>query len=158
MSEQHGPDASADLTHRIRPLLGRDPHERGRAATSLECLYDLVIVVAIGQAADQMAHMLAAGHITVALGCHDLSVVSVFVLGVYSLYGILYREISRFHLGLLAGTLLVLAAGPVLAAMGVPVTVCLLVVMAAPLVTIIGYELHGHRGVALALERVVQGK
>jgi len=84
--------------------------------------------------------------------------VSVFVLGIYSLYSILYREISRFHLALLAGTALVTAAGPMLAASGVSMALCLLVVMMPPLVSIVGYEAHGHKEVALALERVLRSK
>ena len=39
-----------DLGHRRRPLRGRDPHQPHRAATPLELLYDLVFVVAFGQA------------------------------------------------------------------------------------------------------------
>lgn len=67
----HGPATPADTgsrTHRMRPMLGRDPHESGRVATTLELLYDLVFVVAIGQAANQFAHLLAEGHVGAALG------------------------------------------------------------------------------------------
>lgn len=54
--------------HRIQRILGRDPHEAGRAATTLELLFDLVFVVAIGQAADQLARLLAEGHMLAAIG------------------------------------------------------------------------------------------
>jgi low temperature requirement protein LtrA len=47
-----------DLGHRRRLLSGRDPHEPHRAATPLELLYDLVFVVAFGQAANELAHWL----------------------------------------------------------------------------------------------------
>jgi len=50
-----------DLGHRRRRLTGRDPHEPHRAATPLELLYDLVFVVAFGQAADELAHYVAEG-------------------------------------------------------------------------------------------------
>lgn len=48
-------------------MLGRDPDEEGRAATPLELLYDLTFVVAFGIAGQQMAHMLAEGHVVMAI-------------------------------------------------------------------------------------------
>jgi low temperature requirement protein LtrA len=67
MSE-HSPAAQAHRAHRIRPMTGRDPHESGRTATALELLYDLVFVVAIGQAANQLAHLVAEGHYAAGIG------------------------------------------------------------------------------------------
>lgn len=67
MSE-HGNAAPKDLTHRIRAMSGRDPHETGRTATTLELLYDLVFVVAIGQAGNQLAHLVAEGHYAAGIG------------------------------------------------------------------------------------------
>lgn len=67
MSE-HRNAAQVHLTHRIRAMAGRDPHESGRTATPLELLYDLVFVVAIGQAANQFAHLVAEGHYGAAIG------------------------------------------------------------------------------------------
>jgi low temperature requirement protein LtrA len=52
-----------DLGHRRRPLSGRDPDEPHRTATPLELLYDLVFVVAFGQAANELAHYVAEGHL-----------------------------------------------------------------------------------------------
>ena len=49
--------------HRLLPMRGRDPHERHRAATPLELLFDLTFVVAFAQAGDQLAHYLAEGHV-----------------------------------------------------------------------------------------------
>ena len=49
--------------HRLRVMSGRDPGEPHRAATPLELLYDLTFVVAFGQAADQLAHLLAVDHV-----------------------------------------------------------------------------------------------
>ena len=63
-----GHAAPADRTHRIRPMIGRDPHEGARAATTLELLYDLVFVVAIGQAANQLAHLVSEGHYGAGIG------------------------------------------------------------------------------------------
>ena len=47
--------------HRRRRFTGRDPSERDRAATPLELLYDLTIVVAFGTAADQLAEYVSEG-------------------------------------------------------------------------------------------------
>ncbi|HKA67623.1 MAG TPA: low temperature requirement protein A [Actinomycetes bacterium] len=44
-------------------MSGRDPDEEHRSATPLELLYDLTFVVAFGVAAEQFAHLLAAGHL-----------------------------------------------------------------------------------------------
>jgi low temperature requirement protein LtrA len=54
--------------HRLRPMSGRDPRERHRSATPLELLYDLTFVVAFGTASDQIAHLLAEGHVAVGVG------------------------------------------------------------------------------------------
>lgn len=64
------PQPTADLrrTHRLCQAASRDPHEHGRTATPLELLYDLVFVVAIGQAASQFAHVFAEGHVAAATG------------------------------------------------------------------------------------------
>lgn len=48
-------------------MAGRDPHEDGRVATSLELFYDLVFVVAFSVAGTQVAHQLAEGHYEVAI-------------------------------------------------------------------------------------------
>jgi low temperature requirement protein LtrA len=52
-----------DLGHRRRRLSGRDPDEPHRTATPLELLYDLVFVVAFGQAANELAHYVAEDHV-----------------------------------------------------------------------------------------------
>jgi hypothetical protein len=43
----------------------------------------------------------------------------------------------------------------VLATIGAPMAVCLVVLMLAPLVPVIGYETIGHRHVAVALQRTL---
>ena len=48
-------------------LQGRDPHEEHRVSSPLELLVDLCFVVAVAQAASQLHHALAEGHITDAL-------------------------------------------------------------------------------------------
>ncbi|PWD52378.1 hypothetical protein C8046_05240 [Serinibacter arcticus] len=49
-------------------MTGRDPHESGRVATPLELLFDLAFVAAFGIAGNQMAHLLAEGHVGAAIG------------------------------------------------------------------------------------------
>lgn len=48
-------------------MTGRDPDERHRTATALELLFDLTFVVAFSLAGDQVAHLLADGHVGVAI-------------------------------------------------------------------------------------------
>jgi low temperature requirement protein LtrA len=43
-------------------MTGRNPGDNHRPATPLELLFDLTFVVAFGQAADQLSHLVAAGH------------------------------------------------------------------------------------------------
>jgi len=68
MSNIQAPPARGGLNHRIVRMTGRDPNESHRAATPLELLFDLTFVVAFGQAGDQLAHLLAEGHVGAALG------------------------------------------------------------------------------------------
>src|SRR4030095_9628936 len=68
-----------------------------------------------------------------------------FVLALFALYTYLVRAVDPFHFALLAGTAAVLVLSVVLAAMGAPLAVCLVVLPLAPLVGVIGYENHGHR-------------
>jgi low temperature requirement protein LtrA len=51
------------LQHSLRRMTGRDPHERGRASTPLELLFDLTFVIAFGTAADGLAHALVEDHV-----------------------------------------------------------------------------------------------
>ncbi len=53
----------AVAVHRFRRMVGRDPHEQGRTATTLELLFDLTVVVAFSAAAAQLAHLVAEGHL-----------------------------------------------------------------------------------------------
>ena len=82
--------------------------------------------------------------------------VSVYLTGIYLLYSGLLANGRSFRAMLFVLTAVVLAAGPLLAASGVSVAVCLLVVMLAPAVTVVGYETRGHQHVAEALERALR--
>ena len=79
--------------------------------------------------------------------------VLVFTVAYFVIYSLLVRAVDPFHLLLLAGTVAVLVVAVALAAGGTSLGVSLLVVMAAPAVTIVGYEAIGHRHLAALLER-----
>ena len=81
--------------------------------------------------------------------------VSIYVLMIYGLYTYLLRQGDRFHLWLLAGTALVLAASVVAAMAGVDMAVCLIILMLAPIVTVVGYEMVGHRHKMEAIARAI---
>jgi low temperature requirement protein LtrA len=77
--------------------------------------------------------------------------VLVFTVVYFALYSFLMRSVDPFHVLLFAGTLAVLAAAVAMAAAGASLGGCLLVVMAAPVVTIVGYEALGHRHMTATL-------
>lgn len=80
--------------------------------------------------------------------------VLVFVLADYIQFALLTRSLDRLHLYLVAGTVVVLLVAVGTAAAGFHMAWSLLLVMLAPVVTIVGYELRGHEHVAhlLAVE------
>ena len=80
--------------------------------------------------------------------------VSIYVAALYGIYAAFTRHLDPFHLLLLAGTAGVIALSVVLAGLGAGVGVCLLVLMFAPVVTVVGYETLGHRHVVEALARM----
>ena len=72
--------------------------------------------------------------------------VAVYVLGIFLLYAYLTRTVDPFHFLLIALSVAVLGAAVAMAAAGVSIEWCLLVLVArAPWVTVVGYELVGHR-------------
>lgn len=81
--------------------------------------------------------------------------VAVFTTALFVIYGRLMRENDPFHLGLFAGTLVVLAVAVALAAGGASLGLCLVIVTLAPVVTVVGYEAAGHRHQAAALARAL---
>ena len=78
---------------------------------------------------------------------------AIFVVCLYALYSALTREIDPFHLWLLAGTAVIIGVAIVMAAADAPLAACLLVLMLAPVVTVVGYEVVGHRHRAAMLAR-----
>jgi low temperature requirement protein LtrA len=82
---------------------------------------------------------------------------AIYIAAVYGLYSWLVQEAPPFKIGLLTATAGVLALAVALSMAGVSPTRCLLVLTAAPAVTIIGYGLLGRRLGEAALARVLAG-
>jgi low temperature requirement protein LtrA len=80
--------------------------------------------------------------------------VAIYVFTLYGLYSVFMREADPFHLSLVAGTAVVLVVSVALATLGVNISVCLAVLMFAPVVTVLGYETLGYRHVEEALARM----
>ena len=76
--------------------------------------------------------------------------VGLYILSFYVIYTLLTRAVDALHILLLALSAAVLAGALLLAAAGVSMASCLLVVMVAPMVSVVGYELIGHRHAAAA--------
>jgi len=81
--------------------------------------------------------------------------VAVFVFALFALYTFLVHTGDPFHIALLVGTAAVLVLAVLLASIAVPMAACLVVLMLAPLVTVVGYETIGHRHLVTALQRVL---
>ena len=79
--------------------------------------------------------------------------VAAYIVSVYLLYAWLLRTVDPFHLLLLVLTAVVLGIAVWLAASGISMANCLLVVTLAPMVTVAGYETLGHRHAAAAIAR-----
>ena len=80
--------------------------------------------------------------------------VALYVAALYAIYAAFTRHLDPFHLSLLCGTAAVIALSVVLAVAGAGVATCLVVLMFAPVVTVVGYEMLGHRHVAEAMARM----
>ena len=61
-------EGTAERSHRLARMLGRDPTESHRAATPLELLFDLTFVIAFGVAGNELAHFLADEHLAAGIG------------------------------------------------------------------------------------------
>jgi len=81
--------------------------------------------------------------------------VGVFIASVYVLYMLMVRTVDAFHVVLLLLTAAVLGVAVWLAAAGISMANCLLVVTLAPMVTVVGYEVLGHKHAAEALAKRV---
>lgn len=82
--------------------------------------------------------------------------VAVYLVLICALYVLLLGRFDPFHVLLLVVTVVVLGAAVAMAATGVDMAVCLLVVTAAPAVTVVGHELVGHRHTQRAIDGEVR--
>ena len=62
MSHESGIRPLRAVTHGLRTMTGRDPHDEHRVATTLELLFDLAFVIAFSVAGSEFAHLIAEGH------------------------------------------------------------------------------------------------
>jgi low temperature requirement protein LtrA len=83
--------------------------------------------------------------------------VSVFLGSIYPLYYYLVRQLALLHVWLLSGTAAVVALAVIAAISGVDMAVCLVILTLAPFVTVVGYEVAGHRHQAEALQETIVG-
>lgn len=81
--------------------------------------------------------------------------VGAYILLIFAHYVYLLRRMEAFYLWLLAGAGILLVLPVIAASVGVSMTVCLTVLMLAPLVPVIGYEAKGHRYGNRALARAL---
>ncbi|HKP40781.1 MAG TPA: low temperature requirement protein A [Mycobacterium sp.] len=79
--------------------------------------------------------------------------VAAYIASIYLLYMVLVRTVDAFHLLLIALTAAVLAGAVWLADAGVSMANCLLVVTLAPMVSVVGFEMVGHRHTTEAIAR-----
>jgi low temperature requirement protein LtrA len=77
--------------------------------------------------------------------------VGVFLGSIYALYTYLVGRFDPFHTWLLIGTAGVVALAVVAAFAGIDMAICLIILMLAPTVTTVGYEVLGHSHEAEAL-------
>ncbi len=79
--------------------------------------------------------------------------VGVYLGLIYALYYYLVRRFDPFHVWLLMATAAVVAVAVVAALSGIGMAVCLVILMLAPAVTVVGYEVRGYRHQAASLVR-----
>lgn len=78
-----------------------------------------------------------------------------YILMVYVLYAVMTQTVHLFQVLMLILTAAVLGLAVLLAANGISMANCLLVVTLAPVVPVVGYELVGHRSAAQAIAKSV---
>jgi len=82
--------------------------------------------------------------------------VTVLLLAFFALYSLLIGTFDPFHVLLIAGAVTVLGLSLLVAALGAPLAIWLTLVVAAPVVVIVGYETVGHRHQAARLEGLLK--
>ncbi|KQV43793.1 MULTISPECIES: low temperature requirement protein A [unclassified Rhizobium] len=79
--------------------------------------------------------------------------VGFYIAMIFALYIYLLGTIERLYINLLAAAVFILVLSVSAAAAGFDVALCLLIIVAAPAVLVVGYELKGHAYGSRALER-----
>ena len=79
---------------------------------------------------------------------------AIYAASFYVLYSVLMRSRDPLHLVLMAGMAALVVLSVLLAAAGVSIAACLVVLALAPAVTVVGYETLGHHHMAEALEQL----
>jgi low temperature requirement protein LtrA len=77
--------------------------------------------------------------------------VGAYLVLVFLLYALMVRVFDGFHVLLIGLTAAVLVAAVAAAMAGVPMAVCLLIATLAPVVSVVGFEVLGHRHAAAAI-------
>jgi low temperature requirement protein LtrA len=77
--------------------------------------------------------------------------VGMFLGSIYALYYYLVRRFDPFQIWLLILTAAVVALAVIASLSGIDMAACLVILTLAPAVTVVGYEIHGHRNQAEAL-------
>jgi low temperature requirement protein LtrA len=81
--------------------------------------------------------------------------VAMYLASIYALYYYLLRRFESLHVWLLLGTAAVIGVAVAAAIAGVAMAICLMILMLAPMVTVVGYEAAGYRHQAQALQNSV---
>ncbi|NUU19679.1 low temperature requirement protein A [Cellulomonas humilata] len=106
-----------------------------------------------------VAGFVAGGEATIGVVQAVLTVavpVLVTLVAYFAIYAGLVRAVDPFHLVLVGCAVVALAGAVVLAVLGAGFGACLILVMLAPAIVVIGYETVGHRHMAAAMERVLR--
>lgn len=82
---------------------------------------------------------------------------ALYFLAIYGLYAWMVERFDPYHVGLLALTVVFLLLPFAMLRMGASMPICLLALVAVPLVSIIGYEQHGYRHIDESLARLHAG-
>ena len=141
-------------------LVGPIVAERGKGGTPWHAhhiaeRYGLLAIITLGEGVIGTVASLSAVIGATATVLTVAVPVAVFVFALAAQYTFLLPGGDPFHISLLVGTTAVLVLAVLLATIGVPMAVCLVVLMFAPLVGVVGYETIGHRHMVIALQRAL---
>ena len=123
-------------------------------------LITICSIVAIGAGLHVAAYFIAhEAHINSLATILSIAIpFGVFIVSIYLLYYHLVRSFDTLHIFLLSGTLFFILLSIFAAIQGINMAYCLIILNLAPIVTIIGYELFGHKYQANALIKNISPK